>query len=120
MTHVALAFLSPAIFHEPGRSEWPLFLPVDSMRLQFPEGTKILVAIGGWGDTLGFSLAAVDEASRKAFAENVARMVMDTGADGILPLPAPFPEWLCVSVGTDSSGQVWMWTGSILGKDPIP
>ena len=116
---MALAFLSPAIFLEPGRSEWPLFLPVDSIKPQFPEGTKILVAIGGWGDTLGFSLAAVDEASRKAFAENVARMVMSTGADGILPLPTPSLEWLFFSFGTDSSGQALTWTGNILGKDPI-
>ncbi len=58
-------------------------MPIEEVRAQFPRGTKVLVAIGGWGDTEGFAVAALDDASRHAFAANVARMVLQTGADGV-------------------------------------
>ena len=82
VTHVALAFMSPGIFNDALRTDWPLFTTVDHVRTQFPRETKVMVAIGGWGDTNGFSDAAADDATRKVFAENVARMVAATGADG--------------------------------------
>ncbi|SPQ25933.1 8ba48589-7f9f-4f13-ba52-7581dfda5134 [Thermothielavioides terrestris] len=75
--------MSPGIFNEPGRTEWPLFTSVDDVRAKFPKGTKVMVAIGGWGDTAGFSAAALTDETRKTFAENVANMVTTTGADGI-------------------------------------
>jgi GH18 family chitinase len=80
---VALAFISSAIFNEAGRREWPLFTTVEEVRSRFPPGTKVMVAIGGWGDTPGFSVAALNRESRRIFAENVARMVLTTGADGV-------------------------------------
>ncbi|KAH6847039.1 glycoside hydrolase family 18 protein [Chaetomium sp. MPI-CAGE-AT-0009] len=83
VTHVAVAFMSPSIFNEHGRTDWPLFTTVDDVRAKFPEHTKVQVAIGGWGDTDGFSAAALNDGTRKTFAENVARMVAATGADGI-------------------------------------
>ncbi|KAL2186046.1 glycoside hydrolase family 18 protein [Thermothelomyces heterothallicus CBS 203.75] len=83
VTHVAVAFMSPGLFNEPGRTEWPLFTTVDDVRAKFPEKTKVLVAIGGWGDTIGFSVAALNDETRKTFAENVASMVAATGADGV-------------------------------------
>ncbi|KXX74281.1 Endochitinase 1 [Madurella mycetomatis] len=83
VTHVAVAFMSPGIFNDPGRTEWPLFTTVDEVRSKFPKGAKVMVAIGGWGDTLGFSVAALTDETRKLFAENVANMVRDTGADGV-------------------------------------
>ena len=43
-----------------------------------------MVAIGGWGDSLGFEVAAATEDSRKLFARNVKAMVDSTGADGEL------------------------------------
>lgn len=82
VTHVALAFLSPSIFNDPHRSSWPLFTSVDEVRANFTKGTKVMIAIGGWGDTEGFSVAALTPKSRAAFAENVARMVKEVGADG--------------------------------------
>ncbi|KAL2018751.1 hypothetical protein VTK56DRAFT_457 [Thermocarpiscus australiensis] len=83
VTHVAVAFMSPGIFNEPERTTWPLFTSVDEVRSKFLKGTKVMVAIGGWGDTAGFSVAAETDETRKTFAENVAKMVMATGADGI-------------------------------------
>ena len=83
ITHVALAFMSPDIFNraEEG-SSWPLFTTVEMARKRFAGGTAIMVAIGGWGDTAGFEIAAKTERSRKLFARNVKLMVDSTGADG--------------------------------------
>jgi GH18 family chitinase len=83
VTHVAAAFMRPGIFNDPGRTEWPMFTTVSDVRAKFPEHTKVQVAIGGWGDTEGFSAAALNDTTRRTFAENVARMVTATGADGI-------------------------------------
>lgn len=82
---MALAFMGSMLFNDHGREEWPLFTTVDQVRSQFAPGTKVMVAIGGWGDTLGFSAAARNGESRRAFAENVARMISHTGADGTPP-----------------------------------
>ncbi|TLD14212.1 uncharacterized protein PgNI_03529 [Pyricularia grisea] len=83
VTHVALAFMQSPIFNEDSRKEWPLFTSVETVRRQFLPGTKVMVAIGGWGDTAGFETAAASAESRKRFATNIARMVEATGADGI-------------------------------------
>lgn len=57
-------------------------MPVDEARSKFSPGTKVLVAIGGWGDSAGFDTGAYSDESRATFARNVAAMVEDTGADG--------------------------------------
>jgi GH18 family chitinase len=75
--------MSPGIFNGPTRKDWPLFTAIDDVRAKFPKHTKVLVAIGGWGDTIGFSVAALNDETRKTFAENVASMIAATGADGI-------------------------------------
>lgn len=82
LTHVALAFMRPGVFNQPNPSSWPMFTTVDKARSQFAPGTAIMVAIGGWGDTEGFEVAAKTEGSRRLFARNMMRMVEDTGADG--------------------------------------
>jgi GH18 family chitinase len=86
VTHVALAFMPSSTFNTKDiPSSWPLFTTVDKVRPKFSVGTSIIVAVGGWGDT-GFSQAALTEDSRKLFAQNIKRMVEDTGADGKLSL----------------------------------
>ncbi|KAG9775171.1 glycoside hydrolase family 18 protein, partial [Aureobasidium melanogenum] len=82
-THVTLAFMRSEVFNEDDPLEWPLFTSVDAVRSEFAPGTAVMVAIGGWGDTQGFSVAAATEASRKRFAANVKAMVDATGADGV-------------------------------------
>ena len=91
ITHVAIAFMQSSIFNQKGVSEWPLFTTVDEVRSKFAVGTKIMIAIGGWGDT-GFSKASTTVNTRRLFAKNVKAMVDATGADGayILSLPAVF------------------------------
>jgi hypothetical protein len=71
-------------FNVPDQHDWPLFTSIDEVRPRFSAGTIIQVAIGGWGDTDGFSKAAETEASRKLFASNVKYMLDATGADGKL------------------------------------
>ncbi|KAL8358813.1 hypothetical protein RB601_009930 [Gaeumannomyces tritici] len=83
VTHVALAFMRSTDFNDDARVDWPMFTTVDTARRQFVPGTKVMVAIGGWGDTEGFATAARTEESRRRFATNVARMVAATGADGV-------------------------------------
>ncbi|KAJ5689826.1 hypothetical protein N7462_004218, partial [Penicillium macrosclerotiorum] len=84
VTHVALAFMRPGAFNtDDNSSNWSLFTTINEVRPKFSDGTAILVAIGGWGDTQGFSDAALTDKSRKRFAHNVKRMVEDTGSDGV-------------------------------------
>jgi GH18 family chitinase len=63
--------------------DYPLFTSVSGVRKRFPGDTKVMVAIGGWGDTQGFEEAAKNETTRKRWARQVAAMVTATGADGI-------------------------------------
>lgn len=53
------------------------------MRKRFSPNTKLMLAIGGWGDTDGFSAGAKDEQSRELFAKNVASVLDDNGFDGV-------------------------------------
>lgn len=87
VTHVALAFMRSSTFNAHNASEWPLFTTVEEVRPKFPNGTAVMVAIGGWGDTQGFSEAAATESSRRLFAQNVKAMVEQTGADGNFIIP---------------------------------
>ncbi|SPO06161.1 related to extracellular chitinase [Cephalotrichum gorgonifer] len=83
ITHVALAFMNSGVFNEEPPQEWSLFTTIPSIRPKFHPGTKFLVAIGGWGDTAGFDVAAESEDSRVRWARNVAQMVEDMEADGV-------------------------------------
>lgn len=74
--------MSSATFNQMNPSSWPLFTTVGTARSQFSDGTAIMVAIGGWGDTAGFEIAAATEMTRKLFAGNVKLMLDATGADG--------------------------------------
>ncbi|KAI1089227.1 glycoside hydrolase family 18 protein [Rostrohypoxylon terebratum] len=84
ITHVALAFMSPNLFNQQeSGSTWPLFMSVSEARSKFRPGAKIMVAVGGWGDTAGFDTAARTDENQVRFARNIACMVRDTGADGV-------------------------------------
>ncbi|MCJ1225911.1 Chitinase-3-like protein 2, partial [Toensbergia leucococca] len=41
------------------------------------------VAIGGWGNTAGFDIAAATDITRRHLAQNTKKMVNATGADGV-------------------------------------
>lgn len=78
--------MQSSIFNEEHRDSWPLFTTVEDVRSKFAPGTAVMVAIGGWGDTAGFSEAAITTQNRKLFAKNVKVMVDATGADGVSKL----------------------------------
>lgn len=63
--------------------EWPLFTTVSETRPLFSSDAKVMVAIGGWGDSKGFEEASRDKTSRKRWTRQVRAMVDDTGADGV-------------------------------------
>lgn len=84
ITHVIMAFMHSSAFNVPGATQWPLFSTVEEVRSRFVPGTAVMVAIGGWGDTEGFSKAATTHSSRKLFAQNIKKMIDKTGADGTL------------------------------------
>jgi len=104
VTHVAIAFMPSSTFNEKGASKWPLFTTVEEMRSKFAEGTKIMVAIGGWGDT-GFSKASATVNTRRLFATNVKAMVDATGADGML-FPFPYKQFSNHKQGWTSIGNI--------------
>ncbi|TLD36783.1 putative class V chitinase [Venturia nashicola] len=82
ITHVILAFIPSANFTVTNTSAFTPFESVAKARTRFDKSTKILIAIGGWGDTEGFSAGAKTPESRALFARNVKKMLIETGANG--------------------------------------
>ena len=79
VTHVITAF-APSDTFTSGSSYTP-FMPLDQVRALFDEGTKVCMAIGGWGDTSGFSAGSATEETRQTYAKNVAAAVEQLGYD---------------------------------------
>lgn len=73
---------APSKTFNSGSSFEPFESP-DTMRKRFGSDTKLLIAIGGWGDTSGFSEGAKTEESRNTYAKNVAAMLESNGFDGV-------------------------------------
>ncbi|PHH85293.1 hypothetical protein CDD83_631 [Cordyceps sp. RAO-2017] len=84
ITHVILAFMRSDVFNvDETPPHFPLFTSVGEARQHFQPSTKIMVAIGGWGDSHGFEEAARTGQSRERWARQVRAMVDSTGADGV-------------------------------------
>ncbi|KAJ5198155.1 uncharacterized protein N7498_007272 [Penicillium cinerascens] len=81
--YAIMAFAPTTLFNSDSPPSFKPFEAVDTMRQRFAPGTKVMIAIGGWGDTAGFSAGAKDDASRARFAKNVASMLDDNGFDGV-------------------------------------
>jgi len=56
--------------------------PISTWRSEYPNA-KIMIAVGGWGDTIGFSQAAKDDAAIQKFGSDIQSMLTTTGADGV-------------------------------------
>ncbi|KAH8843649.1 hypothetical protein MCOR27_010991 [Pyricularia oryzae] len=80
ITHVITAFAQSDLFLNSSGKYEP-FKPISEIRGMFNNGTKVCMAIGGWGDNVGFSKAALTDESRKEFAKNVAATVDRLGYD---------------------------------------
>ncbi|RKF77084.1 Acidic mammalian chitinase [Golovinomyces cichoracearum] len=81
--HVIMSFASSSLFTTSPAGNYVPFEKVSKVRSHFDHGTKIMIAIGGWGDTTGFSQAAATNESRKIFAANVAALCDEHGFDGV-------------------------------------
>ncbi|KAF2748188.1 carbohydrate-binding module family 18 protein [Sporormia fimetaria CBS 119925] len=57
-------------------------VPISTIRSEYPDA-KVMIAVGGWGDTIGFSQATRSESGISQFAADVAMMLENTGADGV-------------------------------------
>ncbi|KAL6237056.1 hypothetical protein BDW75DRAFT_249527 [Aspergillus navahoensis] len=83
ITHAIMAFAKSTDFTADSPAAFQPFEPVSTFRNRFSPETKVMIAIGGWGDSAGFSAGAKDEASRERYAKNVAAMLDSTGFDGV-------------------------------------
>lgn len=78
-----MAFAPTTLFNSDSAPSFTPFESPDTMRKRFGPDTKLMIAIGGWGDTSGFSDGAKDDTSRARFAKNVASMLDANGFDGV-------------------------------------
>lgn len=74
--------------------DYTLFTTVPEVREQFAPSTKVMIAIGGWGDSLGFEDAAKTDESRKQWARRVNETLEATGADGV-DIDWEYPGYVC-------------------------
>jgi chitinase len=78
-----MAFANSSLFNSDYPAQFQPFESLDKTRKRFGPDTKVMIAIGGWGDTSGFSKGAKDEVSRTRYAMNVAAVLNNLGFDGV-------------------------------------
>ncbi|KAI1003502.1 hypothetical protein K3495_g4703 [Podosphaera aphanis] len=81
--HVIVTFANSSLFTTNPPGEYKPFQDIPTVRSHFDPGTKVLVAIGGWGDTIGFGIGLATEESRKLYAANIAALLEKLGLDGV-------------------------------------
>ncbi|KAI1437680.1 carbohydrate-binding module family 18 protein [Xylaria sp. CBS 124048] len=81
ITHVIMAFVDPLNFTTKEHLPTPPLMPVEQVRSHFDNGTKVGIALGGWGRwSTNFALVAAEE-NRTAFACNLATWMKNEGYD---------------------------------------
>lgn len=98
INYVITAFANSSLFAAEPAGEYTPFESLDTVRSRFDDGTKVCMAIGGWGDTAGFSEGAKTAESRKRYAANVADTLDRLGYDCI--------GEFCTSKGIASNAQM--------------
>ncbi|OHF04523.1 glycosyl hydrolase family 18 [Colletotrichum orchidophilum] len=81
VTHVITAFANSSLFASKPAGEYKPFKPLNEIRALFNNGTKVCMAIGGWGDNDGFGQGLATNESRYNFAKNVADTAVELGYD---------------------------------------
>ncbi|OQD83395.1 hypothetical protein PENANT_c017G06963 [Penicillium antarcticum] len=81
--YAIMAFAPSKIFNSDSPPSFQPFESPESFRKRFSPDTKLGIAIGGWGDTSGFSESVKDDASIERYAKNVASMLESNGFDGV-------------------------------------
>ncbi|KAJ4984401.1 Chitinase 1-like protein 1 [Stagonosporopsis vannaccii] len=75
--HVILAFAAAN-----NTAAYSPYVPISTIRSEFPNA-KVLIAVGGWGDDVGFNTVSQSDSSIQQFASDVNTMLTNTGADGV-------------------------------------
>ncbi|CAO2653898.1 Nn.00g106310.m01.CDS01 [Neocucurbitaria sp. VM-36] len=57
-------------------------VPISTIRSEFPNA-NVSIAVGGWGDDIGFFDVSKTDATIQQFAADIATMLTNTGADGV-------------------------------------
>ncbi|KAF3011145.1 hypothetical protein E8E13_011464 [Curvularia kusanoi] len=57
-------------------------VPISTYRSEFPNA-KIMIAVGGWGDDIGYNTISKSDSSIQQFASDINTMLTNTGADGV-------------------------------------
>ncbi|KAI1171266.1 glycoside hydrolase family 18 protein [Nemania sp. FL0916] len=81
ITHVVTAFADPTLFNSDPPGQYTPFVDPKALRANFDDGTKMCLAVGGWGQSEGFSAGQKTEQSRALFAKNVAAALDAHGYD---------------------------------------
>lgn len=81
VTHVITAFANSSLFTTEPAGTYTPFMDLSEIRGMFDNGTKLCMAIGGWGDTAGFREGAASEESRALYASNIASTLDSLGYD---------------------------------------
>ncbi|CZR54955.1 probable class V chitinase [Phialocephala subalpina] len=80
---VIMAFANSSLFTTNPAGNYTPFESISTMRARFDSTAKLMIALGGWGDTAGFSQGAATDESRALYASNVASMLDTYGFDGV-------------------------------------
>ncbi|KAI0397085.1 glycoside hydrolase family 18 protein [Xylariaceae sp. FL0594] len=81
ITHVITAFAESTIFATNPPASFTPFVNPDTLRGWFDPGTKMCLAVGGWGLSTGFNTGQKTPESRALYAQNVAATLKALGYD---------------------------------------
>ncbi|KAJ0115183.1 glycosyl hydrolase family 18 [Diaporthe amygdali] len=90
ITHVITAFANSSLFTTDPVGTYTPFMNISDVRPMFDNGTKVCLAIGGWGDTEGFRKGLATEESRSLYASNIAS-TMDTHGFDCIDIDYEYP-----------------------------
>ncbi len=80
LTHIAHAFVRPNLDGSIGTDSW-FFYP-DLITAAHNNGVKIVVSVGGWGNSDNFSPVCADATLRQKFVNNLVNFCTTNGYDG--------------------------------------
>lgn len=81
VTHIAHAFVWPRA--NGTLDTYSYFSYPQLVQRTRDEGKKIILSIGGWGNSDGFGPMAADDAARARFVEEITKFCLENGYDGI-------------------------------------
>lgn len=81
--YAIMGFAKSELFNSDSPVSFKPFEDPETFRKRFSSNTKLMIAIGGWGDEAGLSEGAKDDVSRERYAKNLATMLDDNGFDGV-------------------------------------